>query len=74
MYRWPVKIYHHIASVMLIANYGTKISVGQLDELGDRTILSYESSALVLILKAIMPLAEKQFGYTTLGHMTTIIT
>ena len=55
MYRRPVKIYQHVASVMLIANYGTKISVGQLDELGNRTILSYESSALVLILKAIMP-------------------
>ena len=55
MYRRPVKIYHHMASVMLIANYGTKISVGQLDELSDRTILSYEYSALVLILKAIIP-------------------
>ena len=44
-----------VASVMLIANYRTKISVGQLYKLGNRTTLSYESSALVLILKAIMP-------------------
>ena len=31
-----------MASVTLIANYHTKISVGQLDEVGDRTILSCE--------------------------------
>ena len=41
-YRRPVKRYQHVASVKLIANYRTKISVGQLDELGDRTILSCE--------------------------------
>ena len=42
MYRRPVKRYQHMASVTLIANYRTKISVGQLDELGDRIILSCE--------------------------------